>query len=362
MVDNGVERYGYGAGNRRLWRSTGTATVTVYLYGLGGELLEVFLGSVGSPLERQVYTRTQRAWFGGRLLEKKGTAMNADRLGSYQGTYPYGELQGTVGTPGEKFGTYWRDATGLDYVVNRYYSSQMGRFLSADPYVASGGLANPGSWNRYAYTQGDPINTNDPVGLQAAPLEPPPTAGGGNSFLAFLDRYFFTVQMQKQAVGALAKMSVNCRTVLSSTTLPVLPPGAVGPTWSVLDAITAAASNVYFYDYYGPESELTFRSATGIPIADRTITIHTVASEFLDNGSISVTLSIDNQNIRHIVIEPYLFFTSTDSWQSASLIHELLHVVIGDHGAIYELLSIPTEYEKNPTSDLSRWIEEGCKR
>ena len=169
MVDNGVERYGYGAGNRRLWRSTGTGTANVYLYGLGGELLEVFLGSVGSPLERQVYTPTQRAWFGGRLLEKKGTSMNADRLGSYQGTYPYGELQGAVGMPGEKFATYWRDATGLDYAVNRYYSSQMGRFLSADPSNPSD-PGRPTSWNLNAYVEGDPINSNDPEGLNVQHL------------------------------------------------------------------------------------------------------------------------------------------------------------------------------------------------
>jgi RHS repeat-associated protein len=112
-------------------------------------------------------TPTQRAWFGGRLIEKKGTAMNADRLGSYEKAYPYGELATAAG-PGEKFATYWRDGgTGLDYAVNRYYSSQMGRFVSADPYQASGGPANPGSWNRYAYVEGDPVNFHDPRGLMA---------------------------------------------------------------------------------------------------------------------------------------------------------------------------------------------------
>ncbi|MBL0155495.1 MAG: RHS repeat-associated core domain-containing protein [Bryobacterales bacterium] len=82
-------------------------------------------------------------------------------------SFPYGELATAPTTSGEKFATYWRDAgTGLDYAVNRYYSSQMGRFVSADPYQASGGAANPGSWNRYAYVQGDPVNFHDPAGLQ----------------------------------------------------------------------------------------------------------------------------------------------------------------------------------------------------
>ena len=178
MVDNGVETYGYGAGNRRLWKKSTVSGswAEVYLYGLRGEVLEVFRGMMGSPLQRQSYTPTQRAWFGGRLIEKLGTAMNADRLGSYQGTYPYGELQGAVGTPGEKFATYWRDATGLDYAVNRYYSSQMGRFLSADPYVAGGGAADSGSWNRYAYVQNDPVNWTDALGLNRDFCEDPAEA------------------------------------------------------------------------------------------------------------------------------------------------------------------------------------------
>ena len=34
-----------------------------------------------------------------------------------------------------------------------------------DPYRASGGPADPGSWNRYSYVQGDPVNFRDPTGL-----------------------------------------------------------------------------------------------------------------------------------------------------------------------------------------------------
>ncbi|MCC7157241.1 MAG: RHS repeat-associated core domain-containing protein [Bryobacterales bacterium] len=54
----------------------------------------------------------------------------------------------------------------LRLVINRYYSATTGRFLSPDPYQASGGPADPGSWNRYSYVQGDPVNWFDPSGLQ----------------------------------------------------------------------------------------------------------------------------------------------------------------------------------------------------
>jgi RHS repeat-associated protein len=67
----------------------------------------------------------------------------------------------------EKFATYYRDAkTGLDYAINRYYWSGLGRFLTADPYMASGGPSDPQSWNRYTYTRGDPVNRTDLTGLQ----------------------------------------------------------------------------------------------------------------------------------------------------------------------------------------------------
>jgi len=62
--------------------------------------------------------------------------------------------------------TYTRDGfTGLDYADQRYYAASYGRFNTADPYRASAGPAEPGSWNRYSYVQGDPVNYNDESGL-----------------------------------------------------------------------------------------------------------------------------------------------------------------------------------------------------
>jgi RHS repeat-associated protein len=108
------------------------------------------------------------------MIESNGNAVVRDRLGSVEknGTtlthyYPYGEEQGgaTAGNK-EKFATYTRDSVSeLDYAWNRYYSSTWGRFTSADPYRASGGAANPQSWNRYTYVVNDPGNFFDPKGL-----------------------------------------------------------------------------------------------------------------------------------------------------------------------------------------------------
>ncbi len=96
-----------------------------------------------------------------------------DRLGSVRlwgiqttNLFPYGVEYTTTEQDHEKFATYIRDSfTGLDYARNRFYSSTLGRFTSADPSLSSVGLGNPLSWNRYAYVNGDPVNITDPSGL-----------------------------------------------------------------------------------------------------------------------------------------------------------------------------------------------------
>jgi RHS repeat-associated protein len=56
--------------------------------------------------------------------------------------------------------------SGNDYFEARYYSSAMGRFLSADSSSYSG-LTNPQSWNLYAYSLNNPLRYIDPSGHTA---------------------------------------------------------------------------------------------------------------------------------------------------------------------------------------------------
>jgi hypothetical protein len=51
----------------------------------------------------------------------------------------------------------------LDYAVNRYALPGSGTFLSVDH--RAGSTNDPGSWNKYAYASGDPVNGRDPRGL-----------------------------------------------------------------------------------------------------------------------------------------------------------------------------------------------------
>ncbi|MGO4883895.1 MAG: RHS repeat-associated core domain-containing protein, partial [Bryobacteraceae bacterium] len=107
--------------------------------------------------------------------------VQTDRLGSvrsggpgnlgYQAQYPYGVEYTVTANDREKYATYTRDsATGLDYAMNRYYSSQWGRFLSPDPNQESASPTNPGTLNLYGYTIGDPVNLFDRTG--ADPVDP----------------------------------------------------------------------------------------------------------------------------------------------------------------------------------------------
>jgi len=160
-TSGGTEYYSYGPDNMRVWKKPPSGPEEVYFYGAQSEKLGRFNYGTG------VFTTLRRSiYFGARVVNE-----GQDRLGSvpdHGGYYPYGEAQTAGFTDQDRFATYYRDGTsGLDYSRNRYYSSAQGRFMSADPYRASGGPADPGSWNRYAYVQGDPVNFNDRSGLDA---------------------------------------------------------------------------------------------------------------------------------------------------------------------------------------------------
>ena len=66
----------------------------------------------------------------------------------------------------QKFTSYDRsDKTGLDYAVNRIYSSEQGRFTQPDPIgMASVDLTDPQTLNMYTYARNNPVDFTDPSG------------------------------------------------------------------------------------------------------------------------------------------------------------------------------------------------------
>ncbi|HLA12652.1 MAG TPA: RHS repeat-associated core domain-containing protein, partial [Pyrinomonadaceae bacterium] len=67
----------------------------------------------------------------------------------------------------QKFTLKERDnETNLDYFGARYYASTMGRFISPDDFLNDTFVADPSSWNLYAYVRNKPLILIDPNGQE----------------------------------------------------------------------------------------------------------------------------------------------------------------------------------------------------
>ena len=167
-------QYVYDASNKRVARLLGSPPTEeeIIFYGIDGRKLETYRRPTSSNYADPY---TLDAYFAGTLIISESRRVIADRLGSVRGDttgqrynyYPYGEERGGTANDVTKFGTYFRESSGIDYADQRYYANNQGRFLTPDPSGSSASAANPGSWNRYEYVQGDPVNNYDPEGLLA---------------------------------------------------------------------------------------------------------------------------------------------------------------------------------------------------
>jgi RHS repeat-associated protein len=189
-VSGGVEYYGYAPDNKRIYKKLTSGSEEYTFYGGSGERLGVYnlSGSTMSALRTDV-------WFAGMLISENSNAVFQDRVGTNRASgsqfRPYGDEITSTANDREKFATYTRDSyTGVDYADQRYYASTYGRFNTADPYRGSGSPSDPSSWNRYAYTRGDPVNGSDPRGLCAVMIAgitmgPNPSGAPGSSGAAW---------------------------------------------------------------------------------------------------------------------------------------------------------------------------------
>jgi len=187
---NGSESYEYDASGLRIWKST--TTEAFVFYGPGGQRLANCRISGMQYWTGFTFDCKPITYFAGQVVTGEGDnaiggnwGRAADRMGSTRAApwgydqfshgveassyFPYGQAR----TGGSVFASYLPNTTtSTMYAMNREYSAVYGRFLTPDPYQASGGPADPGSWNRYSYVQGDPVNRYDSTGLASESAEP----------------------------------------------------------------------------------------------------------------------------------------------------------------------------------------------
>ena len=143
-------------------------------------------------------------------------------------------------------GRFYDQESGLYYYRARYYASQLGVFLSPDPYPKS--FEFPETFNDYAYVQNDPINLVDPLGLIGAETgrhlmntflpaftEPTMLGGPGANPAAFWQRMAADYQWLHQNVGT--KTAERFRQMMNRGLYDMLPkrqppkPGMLSRIW-----------------------------------------------------------------------------------------------------------------------------------
>jgi RHS repeat-associated protein len=313
-----------------------------------------------------------------------GTRLNwkTDRLGSRDGNgyFPYGEERGTPTTNDTyKFATYWRDSTGLDYADQRYYASSFGRFLTPDPYMASGGPADPQSWNRYAYVEGDPVNFNDPRGLLKAQLvHPNPVDLGISMFLqagirprtsadpqeGWDPRDFWSLvdrtnsRIRSQAANAIDKMSgSNCEKLLADKGIS-------------LESLKFSSQQLNFLDSTGYEGAFPLNSVLN---NGGTQTIKAFADALVGSGlatgstvAAATLTQPGRQGPGGNVITPNVVLTTNfaklnAAQQGTILVHESLHYRLQFNDAqIKELFGIDFGIFVTDSDAISLWLERDC--
>jgi RHS repeat-associated protein len=171
----GSANYLYDGDGRRVEKSNGK----LYWYGADGNVLAESDAS-GNISDEYIF-------FGGKRIARIDSQGNvdyylADSLGSSRVVtdsngnilddcdfLPFGDERCVASSSGNayKFTGKERDSeSGLDNFGARYYSSQFGRMMSPDPVFASSAhLADPQTWNMYAYAGNNPITNTDPTGL-----------------------------------------------------------------------------------------------------------------------------------------------------------------------------------------------------
>ena len=125
-----------------------------YLY-LGGQLCAIQQNNAVYWMSQDPVTKSQR------VTDGSGNVVSTIDLDPWGGETWRSSNQ--TFQP-HRYTSYERDNNGGDEAMMRRYHSYWNRFSQPDPYNGSYNPTDPQSFNRYAYTQNDPVNFIDPSG------------------------------------------------------------------------------------------------------------------------------------------------------------------------------------------------------
>jgi RHS repeat-associated protein len=300
-----------------------------------------------------------------------------DRLSSAGKYYPYGEDKGTVQNDTWNFATYWRDsATGLDYAMNRYYSNSLGRFTSPDPFMASGGPADPQSWNRYSYTRGDPVNRFDPTGTcdQSSDSSTSITVCDTGNILPYLLALPRLAQpgllyvpllspigikeaalrlhtqinntLHRQTSDALRNLSSDCQDAIKADGIN-------------LSAVAATAANTNYFNTF-TEGNVELRDITGyVPPPPNMPNMN--LSTYLGSAAAATIPDASGKASNNVVVGG-IFFNATAFQQNITLVHEALHAGTGEvDSELAKDFHLGDNLPENAASAaITAWLANGC--
>jgi RHS repeat-associated protein len=371
---NGVEEYLYDPANQRIAKGDLVTFYDVF----GKRMAQYKLGNPGWTGEPRLafYVEgnvTMYTYF-------QGMALGSNRLGSMGAQFnPYG-VPKTALAEGDGFATYWRDQkSGLDYAINRYYHSALGRFVSPDP-VEPGDPTEPQSWNYYAYVLNDPINFNDPEGLiPCGDIIIGPAGSEGPTLSAFLNTntdmgllaitVFVESAMRNtasgaQEMGAIASVVMNRYNIVNGHIKMVRSDGSVQAAprgWGVADGSLRSILNPSQFEVWqGPGGTLSDGAQDRLDTALRSDADSDLCKALLNaTGTASIALRVKN-TATAFVNENGLIYTGFNSfpdvrkydWEQAA----------GQYGSANRFYGIRLPLPVSPEQPISRGTRPRLRR
>ena len=190
----GTEWYTYDEKSRRVLRRTDKGREVLSFYSGGKRIasFQIISTATGMSLKREEIN----VYVGSRMIKCNRKGLIIDRLGATRAWsdvdvaktakfFPFGEPMSSASIANAdlpQLDGYTRDATGLSYAGRRYYYAPFGRFTSPDP--TSGGVRRdrPASFNRYIFSNNDPLNRVDSNGLNDGSVTSAPGINGGTDY------------------------------------------------------------------------------------------------------------------------------------------------------------------------------------